>query len=118
MYKSKLTRCIDDENSCLIHGNPCTRELLTTTGKTAWIPIHPELFNLEKRLLTYKTAPKILQDFALDLSLAGLFFTGFVNTVRCFYCGKGIFDFEEGDIPLTQHRKYNPGCLFIQMIAG
>ncbi|XP_052812102.1 uncharacterized protein LOC128239482 isoform X2 [Mya arenaria] len=53
-----------------------------------------------------------------DLALAGFFFTGEDDLVRCYECGIGLKDFSDGDDPLQEHARNAPRCRFIADYFG
>ena len=36
--------------------------------------------------------------------------TGKKDLVRCFYCGGGLRDWEQGDNPWEEHARWHPSC--------
>lgn len=48
-----------------------------------------------------------------DLAQAGLFFTGCSDNVACIYCDTIIHKWVPGDVPILDHFKYSPRCLFL-----
>ncbi|WAR09103.1 PIAP-like protein [Mya arenaria] len=53
-----------------------------------------------------------------SLTMAGFFFTGKDDLVRCFECGIGLKDFSDGDDPLREHTRNAPTCRFIVRYFG
>ena len=113
----KLTHCIEDDESCLIHGNPCTSEFIPIDTVKKWIPMYPEFVSLSSRFETYKNTSTVLNFNAYKLSSIGLFFTGVDEYVKCFHCGKMIYTFEDISNPLIDHRNVSPNCIFLRMVG-
>ncbi|RWS22317.1 baculoviral IAP repeat-containing protein 3-like isoform X2 [Leptotrombidium deliense] len=53
-----------------------------------------------------------------DLSRAGFYYTGIGDVVRCFACNGLIYSWENGDDPLTEHKKHFPLCSFVKKIQS
>ncbi|CAG5135829.1 unnamed protein product [Candidula unifasciata] len=53
-----------------------------------------------------------------DLAVAGFFYAGYSDCVRCFYCGLGLKYWRPADIPAYQHAKYRPRCSFNILYKG
>ncbi|XP_059154536.1 uncharacterized protein LOC131940015 isoform X2 [Physella acuta] len=49
-----------------------------------------------------------------DLALAGFFYAGYSDCVRCFQCGLGLRSWKTGDIIDVEHRKHRPDCPFLK----
>ena len=108
----KIAKCVMIEDSCLIHGNPCLQQF--TREDIRWTPTHPNLTNLSKRIETFAMAPFLFYSNAINISKAGLYFTG--NSVRCFHCGKDN-RIENVLTRLTDQRNHNVGCVYFRMVA-
>ncbi|XP_060070474.1 uncharacterized protein LOC132550425 [Ylistrum balloti] len=82
-------------------------------------PKRPELSDVNERFETYNNWPS---DFVVQtprqLAIAGFFFTGVTDTVRCHYCDGGLREWEPGDIPWVEHAKWFPHCKFVLKIKG
>ncbi|CAL1539059.1 unnamed protein product [Lymnaea stagnalis] len=54
------------------------------------------------------------------LALAGFFYAGYADCVRCFQCGLGLRSWKKGDTIYEQHQKHRTDCPFLnlQMKAG
>ena len=51
---------------------------------------------------------------ARDLAAAGLFYVGEGDKVQCAFCGGNLSQWEEGDSPTAEHRKFYPNCPFVR----
>lgn len=49
-----------------------------------------------------------------DLAQAGLFYTGCSDNVACIYCETIIHKWVPGDVPILDHCKFSPSCLFLR----
>ncbi|XP_052243668.1 baculoviral IAP repeat-containing protein 7-B-like isoform X2 [Dreissena polymorpha] len=78
---------------------------------------YPSYNTQGSRIETYKTWPHIKPTSA-DCTMAGFFYKGPGDLVRCFCCGIGFKDFSEVDIPLHEHIKYSPKCAYLEHILG
>ncbi|KAK0063292.1 E3 ubiquitin-protein ligase XIAP-like isoform X9, partial [Biomphalaria pfeifferi] len=48
-----------------------------------------------------------------DLSLAGFYYVGYGDCVRCFNCGGGLHDWKEDDDVWVEHSKWFPECTYV-----
>lgn len=53
-----------------------------------------------------------------DLAEAGFFYTGNEDKVVCFSCGCGLKGWEDGDVPLEEHKKTSEDCEYLNYIQG
>ena len=51
-----------------------------------------------------------------DLAKAGLFYTGQSDRVQCAFCRFYLRNWEQGDVPIDEHRRHYPDCPFVQNI--
>lgn len=51
-----------------------------------------------------------------QLAEAGFYFLRVNDHVRCAYCGIEIGSWEEGDVPVSEHRRHNPKCVFLNEV--
>lgn len=52
------------------------------------------------------------------LADAGFFYAGFSDCTRCFFCGIGLRNWEDGDIPWIEHARWCPTCDFLRQRKG
>lgn len=45
-------------------------------------------------------------------------FAGVGDSVRCYFCGGGLRNWEVGDIPLTEHARWYPNCGHLFLVRG
>ena len=48
-----------------------------------------------------------------DFAVAGLFYIGMRDKVKCFYCGGGLHNWYFNDSPYYEHARYFPSCSYI-----
>lgn len=83
----------------------------------AWKPKYPE-FQIEcVRHGTFAKWPKNNLKTE-ELAASGFFYIGFQDYVKCFYCGLGLKQWVESDIPYEEHKKYGQNCQFIKLISS
>ena len=78
-------------------------------------PKFPNYVKVQKRLDSFKAWPSYLPVTPEVLVESGLVFTGVGDSVRCFYCGGGLKNFEDGDNPDIDHIKWYPKCPFMNL---
>jgi len=44
--------------------------------------------------------------------------TGVGDSVRCYHCGGGLRNWEEGDSPMKEHAKWYPTCQHVMIVKG
>ena len=49
-----------------------------------------------------------------DLAKAGFYYLGRGDRVRCYYCSGVLYDWEDGDTAIGEHRKHFPQCDFLR----
>lgn len=78
----------------------------------------PQYQTMKSRLETFKTYPKQVGIPPEQLAVAGLYFTGTGDLVRCFACDGGLKDWSPGDDPTKEHATYFPKCGYINQLKG
>ncbi|XP_053378484.1 death-associated inhibitor of apoptosis 1-like [Mercenaria mercenaria] len=53
-----------------------------------------------------------------SLAEAGLFYAGFSDCTRCFYCGIGMRNWSEEDDPWIEHCRWSKNCSFVKQKKG
>ncbi|XP_070538725.1 baculoviral IAP repeat-containing protein 7-B-like [Ptychodera flava] len=79
-------------------------------------PKHPEFADKAVRLDSYRqwkgsVAPELL-------AIAGFYFTGIEDNVRCFYCDGTLRNWEPTDEPWIEHARWFPKCQFVLKNRG
>ncbi|XP_053396546.1 baculoviral IAP repeat-containing protein 2-like isoform X1 [Mercenaria mercenaria] len=81
-------------------------------------PKFPQYAFVPKRLESYKEWPEYIPIDKMALVEAGLVYTGVGDSVRCYFCGGGLRNWERGDIPMEEHAKWYPKCPHILLVKG
>ena len=74
-------------------------------------PKFKQYSTLEKRVESYKHWPHYSIRYTQRLAEAGLIYTGVGDYVRCYYCGGGLRNWEEGDDPVEEHKRWYENCI-------
>lgn len=83
------------------------------TAMTMWDQ-PPMDYRIESaRLQSYSNWPLEYMEPA-RMAAAGLYYTGRGDQARCFECGITIGEWEEGDNPMSDHRRYQSNCRFVR----
>ncbi|XP_069136434.1 baculoviral IAP repeat-containing protein 3-like [Argopecten irradians] len=85
-----------------------------------YTPKHPHMDTVAKREESYTTSwpGDYVVQTPHQLALAGFFYTGETDTVRCHYCDGGLREWEPNDDPWTEHARWFPFCKFVIKIKG
>ncbi|KAL5010195.1 hypothetical protein ScPMuIL_012500 [Solemya velum] len=81
-------------------------------------PKYPRYAVLAIRISSYNGWPSYRTQTPQSLSSAGLFYAGFGDCVRCFFCGGGLRNWEDGDNPWVEHARWYPRCAFVKQCKG
>ncbi|KAL5014865.1 hypothetical protein ScPMuIL_009135 [Solemya velum] len=81
-------------------------------------PKYPRYAVPAVRLSSYGGWPGYISQTPQTLSRAGLFYIGFGDNVRCFFCGGGLREWEPTDDPWVEHARWYPTCQYLQMSRG
>lgn len=92
--------------------------LYRNLGICVFEPKHSQYQSIEERIASYKNWPSNYTQTPQDLAKAGLYFTGDNDTVKCFYCGKGLYHWDPGDDPFIEHARWFPECAFLRQYKG
>ena len=88
---------------------------------TKGLPRCTEFIPFKRRLQSFSSwwwpSAKIHQK-PQDLAEAGFFYCGISDNVRCFYCGNGLRNWEENDIPWNEHAFWYPECKYVLIKKG
>jgi len=76
-------------------------------------PRHPNFVTLESRIQSFqgKRVPDGQQPNVL--ALAGFFYVGPQDNVRCFQCDGGLKNWQPNDIAWTEHKRWFPRCPYV-----
>ncbi|XP_045185990.2 baculoviral IAP repeat-containing protein 2-like [Mercenaria mercenaria] len=81
-------------------------------------PKFPQYANPAKRLESFEKWPEHIPITKESMVEAGLTYTGVGDSVRCYYCGGGLRNFEYGEVPMEEHAKWYPRCPHILLLKG
>lgn len=81
-------------------------------------PKHPEYAVEAVRLSSYSKWPTTVPQRPVILCDAGFFYAGFSDCVRCFSCGGGLRNWDDGDIPWIEHARWYQHCDFLRQRKG
>lgn len=82
------------------------------------IPKHPNLSTLDSRLSTFTAWPRDNPLGPHSLAVAGFFYDGHGDQVRCFHCDGGLLKWTSGDEPWSEHARWFPECHFVLLVKG
>lgn len=74
------------------------------------------LHQLTDRLTTYSCWPSQIPQHREDMALAGLYYTGRGDRVRCAFCNHELGGWTINVEPLSRHKQMNPRCSFLEEI--
>ncbi|BFY98343.1 hypothetical protein BsWGS_01381 [Bradybaena similaris] len=80
-----------------------------------YIVKYPQFQDEATRIKTYITWPRMLTSVfpAEKMAKCGFFYTGFNDKVTCFACGVGLYNWPSDAVPIEQHLKASPHCMFL-----
>ncbi|XP_058067035.1 death-associated inhibitor of apoptosis 1 [Anopheles bellator] len=81
-------------------------------------PEYPNYAIEADRLKSFADWPTSMYQKPQQLSDAGFFYTGNGDRVKCFSCGGGLKDWEQGDEPWEQHGIWYSNCEYLKLIKG
>lgn len=84
----------------------------------AVLPKHPQYSVENVRLSSYSKWPPTSTQMPVALCDAGFFYAGFSDCVRCFFCGGGLRNWDDGDIAWIEHARWYPECEFLRQRKG
>ncbi|KAI5706206.1 hypothetical protein M8J76_006408 [Diaphorina citri] len=82
------------------------------------VPKHPNLSTLDSRVLTFTTWPRDSPLGPQSLAVAGFFYDGQGDWVRCFHCDGGLRKWTAMDEPWSEHARWFPECHFVMLVKG
>lgn len=97
---------------CNILKNLSPKPLVPPTNESH----HDSYWNMTKsmdRLVTFGSWPICLTQDPNDLVLAGFYYTGISDHVRCYQCGLGFRNWLRENHPMVEHARHNPYCLYV-----
>lgn len=76
-------------------------------------PVHHQYASKDARLDSFRHWPMNLRQPPEELGDAGFFYTGRSDCTLCFYCGGGLNDWEEHDVPWKEHARWFERCPYL-----
>ncbi|XP_013394174.1 baculoviral IAP repeat-containing protein 7-A-like [Lingula anatina] len=96
------------QNNLLFDDNPIVTER----------PKHPQYAIEQNRILTFENWPISKRQTPRELSIAGFYYAGFGDNVKCFFCGGGLRNWEPQDDIWTEHARWFPNCGYVKQCKG
>ena len=87
-------------------------------GCNQWRPYNITYAEYYKRLCSFANWPKQLNPIPDELAGAGFYYAGIGDTVKCFFCGIGVKNWEITDNAFLEHKKHSEDCKFLKMICA
>ncbi|KAL5018674.1 hypothetical protein ScPMuIL_004396 [Solemya velum] len=81
-------------------------------------PKHPRYAVPAVRISSFDNWPVYVEQTPQSLAVTGLFYLGFGDNVKCFFCGGGLRNWEPQDIPWVEHARWYPQCAFLIQCQG
>ena len=75
-----------------------------------------QMSELKNRLRTFVGNESLFLVETTSLAIAGLYYTGLNDRVKCAFCKKQIEHWASEDNPLKEHRRISPQCSFVKKI--
>ncbi|XP_060582181.1 death-associated inhibitor of apoptosis 1-like [Ruditapes philippinarum] len=81
-------------------------------------PKFPQYAVYSKRMESFESWPEYIPVKKDDLVEAGFVYTGVGDSVKCYFCGGWLWDWEQDDVPMEEHVKWYPKCPYINSVKG
>ena len=81
-----------------------------------WIPYNQSLSKLFSRLETFKTWSSETKLQPWNFAKSGFHYSGYGDSVTCFFCGITITNWVRAEDINTEHKKNSPSCNYLKMI--
>ena len=88
-----------------------------TRHNEGWMPAYVEYVSYINRLKSFNSWPKQLNPKPEELCQAGFFYNGKSDTCYCFFCGRGLRNWDFQDDAFVEHKKWSPDCPYLRMIC-
>ena len=94
-----------------LFGSSLMKDTSDSNSKVVKIDLrYPEYSLFNKRLETFESWPSDHFLKPEDLADAALFYKGNSDSCQCYVCGLVLEEWEKGDVPKEEHKKWNPKC--------
>ncbi|QOD40048.1 iap-6 [Matsumuraeses phaseoli granulovirus] len=81
-------------------------------------PYYPSLCLKDARLQSFQTWPIALEQNVNEMADAGLFYTGYGDQTKCFFCNSTLRNWHKTDSPWEAHARVNKKCQYLLMTKG
>ncbi|XP_053395253.1 uncharacterized protein LOC123524047 [Mercenaria mercenaria] len=81
-------------------------------------PCHQKYANTESRFVSFLNIPETVTPSLRSLAEAGMFYAGYKDTCRCFFCDGVLHSWKPGDDPWQEHARHYPNCGFVKKEKG
>lgn len=112
--KSKVLKELDMEAAKKMH---LLQDHRLQSFTTSWPFKSTESCNIQS-VSSVKACSRNQSNYSFQMAEAGFYFCGNDrenDTAACFVCGKILDGWESTDVPIEEHRKHAPQCLFVKM---
>lgn len=72
----------------------------------------------EDRVSSYETWPRQMNQDKHVLAQAGFIYMKEGDIVECFACGVRLSQWTANDVPLLEHQKWSPDCIYIKLVGS
>ncbi|XP_052072270.1 uncharacterized protein LOC127710457 isoform X2 [Mytilus californianus] len=93
-----------------------TAQKVVSSNLQQKLPRYSTYKSMGKRLKSFKGWTSIVKQTPEDLANAGFFYSGKDDTVQCFFCAGIIWQWNDSDVPIEEHKRLFPACPFITKI--
>ena len=102
----------------LCAARPTLARRLSAVGIMIGRPLFPSFSTEERREQSFQGFPTNCFVKPADLVIAGFFYVGCGDHVRCFCCGMGLRHWENGDDPYQEHARFFGHCNNLRACKG
>ena len=81
-------------------------------------PRYPAYAILNVRISSFQNWPAHKTQTPRQMAMAGFLYAGYGDYARCFFCGGGLRNWEDGDDPWVEHARWFPRCAFLRQNKG
>lgn len=70
------------------------------------------------RLSTFEMWPQQMHQDKYTLAQAGFIYLKEGDSVECFACGVKMSQWKTSDVPITEHKKWSPECIYLKLTGS
>lgn len=100
------------------HPRPESRPLFPRVGLDLGGAVYPMYQDMQSRRRTFSSWNENSAPALDHIIMSGMFYAGYADCVRCFYCGVGLKHWLVTDDVTTEHVRWRPGCAYLRAIKG